>query len=1024
MKNATLLLAFSLFCILSTLHAQQPPCGFDQVHQELLRTNADYARRVEESNESIRQYIEANPDMLRPGYRRNEQGRLMALYTIPVVVHVMHTGGAVGTIYNPTDAQITGAINYLNAVYAGTFPGMQAPIEGGGVVDMEIQFGLAQRTPSCGATNGIDRVDASSIPNYTANGVNRQTSGGCTDLQLKDFARWDATKYYNIWIVNKIDGADGTAGQFIAGYAYFAGAPANLDGTVMLATQMISGEKTLPHEIGHALNLYHTFEGSANSSQCPGSACGAGTDLVCDTDPHSNNNVAGVYNFSCRTGANSCASPNNFTINTESNFMAYTNCYTLFTNGQKARVQAAMSLASRASLVDPSNLALTPCGTTINFSLASSGRTESISGTTSGCRRFTDYTYQMSIGAAPSAAATATLTYSGTAVKGTDYQVTTNGNFASPSNVLTFPSGSTAAQNFTIRVYDDADVESAETAILDFTVNNGGGNASKGTTTPTLTLTISDNDIAPVGTSSGTVQVGTPTFISTTAIFDARQQSQRAQFQYKASELTAAGISAGNLTAIQLMIQSKLSTRPFTNMSIKMGHSSIPYLIDGSVFPASGLTTVYNNASYNTVAGWNLFTFSTPFAWDGVNNVVVEVCWDDLTADGANAGDQLILSANDPAATSGQGNIFWQNGINCSGSFSSVTFTGSGKKPVAQFSYSVTGTPVETVNGSTVTTNIEADSRDYFYSNNSALMIRLNNISAPLGCVTSTLNGAGTSWTSFSGGQRSAKVFAVTPTTNGASANYTISLYFTNAELGGKTAGTLRMAKTTAATVAGANFSNTVIVTPTVTTLGSGTTVFTGSFTGFSLFFLVDASVTLPVELVDFSAKLNDQKNTELKWITASEQNNRDFEIQVSDDGINFIALATVPSQGNSGTNQYYEYVHLKPQKGTTWYRLKQTDWDARFKYSNIASVIIDDQVSRPFVYPVPASHSITLNFGHTTRKASIELFTTDMKIVRRETFSGLALKKEMNISGLPAGVYFIRVSSESGTDVIRFTKE
>lgn len=118
----------------------------------------------------------------------------------------------------------------------------------------------------------------------------------------------------------------------------------------------------------------------------------------------------------------------------------------------------------------------------------------------------------MTIGAAPTATATATLTYSGTAIKGLDYDVTTNGNFSSPSDVLTFNSGSTTAQSFTVRVYDDASVESAETIILDFTVNNGGGDATKGTTTPTHTLTVSDNDQAPTGTSSGTYSIGTIAF--------------------------------------------------------------------------------------------------------------------------------------------------------------------------------------------------------------------------------------------------------------------------------------------------------------------------------------------------------------------------------------------------------------------------------------------------------------------------------------------------------------------------------
>ena len=444
----------------------------------------------------------------------------------------MHTGGAIGSIYNPTDAQITGAINYLNQVYAGTYPGMTSPFGGGSVVNMDIQFALAQRTPTCGSTNGIDRVDASSIPNYTTYGVNVNNSNGVSDITLKNFARWNPSDYYNIWVVNKLDSANGTSGQFIAGYAYFAGASSSLDGTVMLATQMISGQKTLPHEIGHALNLYHPFQGSNLNTQCPVNGnCTTDGDLICDTDPISNNvNGSGVYSFSCRAGTNSCAgspsgsAPAPYTINTESNFMSYTNCYTLFTNDQKVRMQAAMTLPSRASLVSGSNMALVPCGTVINFSQATGSQTENVSGTTTGCRTYTDYTYQMVIGAAPSATATATLTYSGTATNGLDYDVTTNGNFASPSNTLTFNSGVTTAQSFTVRVYDDGNVESAETIIIDFTVNNGGGDAVKGTTTPTLTITLNDNDILPTGSASGTTaQIGTTAGTNNALPFDARQ---------------------------------------------------------------------------------------------------------------------------------------------------------------------------------------------------------------------------------------------------------------------------------------------------------------------------------------------------------------------------------------------------------------------------------------------------------------------------------------------------------------------
>ena len=1018
MRKLCLLTPILLFLFVTNLEAQ-PPCAFDQLHKSLLQKDPEYARRIEENKVAIRKFIDTHPQ------KKGTAAKPNASYTIPVVVHVMHTGGAVGSIYNPTDAQITGAINYLNQVFSATFPGMTAPIEGGGVVDLEVQFALAQRTPACGATNGIDRVDASSIPNYVANAVNAAGSAGCSDLTLKNFARWNPADYYNVWVVNKIDGADGTSGQFIAGYAYFPGSPSTLDGTVMLATQMITGQKTLPHEVGHALSLYHPFEDSGSDTDCPSNLnCTTTGDLVCDTDPVTlNYNVGtGLYNFSCRTGANGCAAPNNYTINTESNFMSYTNCYKLFTNGQKARVQAAMSLPSRSSLVSPSNLALTPCGTTINFSQATASRTEDVTGTVNGCRRYRDYTYQMAIGAAPTATATATLTYSGTATRGIDFDVTTNGNFASPSDVLTFNSGLTAAQSFTVRIYDDADVESSETAILDFTVNNGGGDADKGTATPTFTITIPDNDFAPVGSSSGTYPIGTSSAAITQTPFDARQKSQRAQFIYKASELAAAGISPGSITSLQLFIQSKLSTRPFGNFNIKMALTNVAYLVNGSATVISGMTTVYSNPSYTTVAGWNIFTLSTPFTWDGINNLAIEICQDNITADPTNAGDQVRTFLD--GGTAAQGSTVFQNGINCGQVFSSLTYFGSGRKPIIRLGNAVVGTAIETVASSNATLHIAAGSSDYFYSNNSRLLMRLTAISNSLGCVSSTLEEAGTTWLNFQGGQRSAKVFTVTPTTNGSSTSYTISLYFTNAELDGKNASLLRVAKTSAASVAASNITNTVLMAPTVTTLGSGTTVFTANFSGFSRFFLVDDVVILSAELTEFSGKLTTEQNSLLTWTTASEQDNRQFDIELSRNGIDFEVIGTVASKGNSITDQHYEFLHVKPQPGISYYRLKQTDHDGKYTYSKIISVTVNPELTRAFVYPVPAKNMISINFGNVANKGEISIYSADMKLVKTERINGPLLTKEIYISNLAKGMYFIRFTQGKIIKTFPFIKD
>jgi hypothetical protein len=1018
MIRSTVLFILAIVTSIGYLHAQAP-CAFDKKHSELLQQNPIYAEQIEQNNALIQKLV-AERKAKKPG-----DPQTLAVVTIPVVVHVMHTGGPVGSLYNPDDTQILGAIDYLNKVYAGTLAGMTAPIEGGGVVNMEIQFALAQRTPSCGSTNGINRVDASSLPNYTARGVNADSANGTPELTVKNLARWNPANYYNIWIVNKIDSKDGTAGQFIAGYAYFPGASSSLDGTIMLATQMRANEKTLPHEIGHALNLYHTFNGSTNLSQCAANTnCNLQGDQVCDTDPiaYNYNTGTGVFSFACRSGANPCAGNVPYTINTESNFMSYTNCYTLFTNGQKARVQASLSLSSRASLVDPSNLALVPCGTIINFSVPSATLTEGVSGITDGCRTYTDYTYQMTIGNAPSQAATATLSFGGTAVRGLDYEVTTNENFNSPDFDLHFAAGSTSAQSFKVRIYDDGAVESSESVIIDFAVNSGGGDASAGTTTPTLTLTIADNDSAPVGASTGTVSIGSLSTPLDKAPFNAMLQQQRSQYLYKASELVAAGIAPGNITALQFFVTTKRSTRPFSNFTVRMANTTLNYLREGSsVTVVGGMTTVYTSTSYTTTAGWNVFTLPVPFTWTG-NSIAIEICFTNAGPDNTASFDDL--GGYSDGGTAIQSNVFYQNDINCATGFSSVTVLTYGYKPIIRLGTEVIGTPIETAGGSLSANHLQSGSNDYLYSNNNKLMLGLSNLSADLGCVSTSLEQAGTSWIPYQGGQRSAKVFAVTPSTNAASVSYTASFYFTTAELDGKNPATLRLAKTSAATIAAADYTNTIMVTPSVANLGSDGVVFTASFTGFSKFFLVDGAVTLPVTLMDFGVKLNGEGDGVVSWSTSLELNNAGFEVETSRDGITFTTLGTVASHGDGQVNQYYSYLHEKPQAGIHYYRLKQTDFDGKISYSKIISLLVDNMHSKATIYPVPANDRVTIHFGGMIRMTTLEMFSAEMRLVKRERIGGPVLTKEIVVNDLPSGIYFIRYKRGENTEVLRFIKK
>ncbi len=342
MKARLTVLLFFLWAMQSIAFSQFR-CGFDEMHGKRMKSDASYRARVVETEKSVQNYLRKNKERL----SARVMGTTAALYTIPVVVHVIHTGGAIGTMYNPSDAQIQGAINYLNQIYSGSYPGTE------GVGDMQVQFALAVRDPNCGSTNGINRIDGSALPSYASYGIRLNGANGESEVAVKNLSRWNVFDYYNIWVINKIDGQDGTSGTFVGGYAYLPGAPPTIDGTVMLATQMAAGKKTMPHEIGHAFGLYHPFDDAAPTSCAANTDCTAQGDLVCDTDP-----ITRPPDFStCRTGTNPCTGTA-YDINTEHNFMNYTNCFTLFTSGQKARLLAFAASLYRASLTTSS--ALTP----------------------------------------------------------------------------------------------------------------------------------------------------------------------------------------------------------------------------------------------------------------------------------------------------------------------------------------------------------------------------------------------------------------------------------------------------------------------------------------------------------------------------------------------------------------------------------------------------------------------------------------------------------------------------------------
>ena len=130
---------------------------------------------------------------------------------------------------------------------------------------------------------------------------------------------------------------------------------------------------------------------------------------------------------------------------------------------------------------------------------------------------------------------------------------------------------------------------------------------------------------------SGTTSLSTDTIgnglISSVAPFGASQPVSRTQFLWKASELTAAGVVAGDITGMQFFLNSLGGN--LRNMTIRMQASTLDSLTNAT-FVNTGFTDVYSQNTMFSLSGWNSLQFTTAFNWDGVSNIIVEITYDNL----------------------------------------------------------------------------------------------------------------------------------------------------------------------------------------------------------------------------------------------------------------------------------------------------------------------------------------------------------------------------------------------------------
>ncbi len=166
------------------------------------------------------------------------------------------------------------------------------------------------------------------------------------------------------------------------------------------------------------------------------------------------------------------------------------------------------------------------------------------------------------------------------------------------------------------------------------------------------------------------------------------------------------------------------------------------------------------------------------------------------------------------------------------------------------------------------------------------------------------------------------------------------------------------------------------------------------------------ADGTLPVSLSSFSASVKNNQN-QLSWSTASESNNSGFEVESSQDGVVFSKVGFVPSQSsNSTSNLNYSFTDKLAQSGTTYYRLKQLDLDAKFTYSDVK--VINNQLSGGItVYPNPAEDYVIVN-GLDLPGVTVALFNSNGAEINTK---GLIEGNKISLKGLKSGLYIVKVS-------------
>jgi hypothetical protein len=174
-----------------------------------------------------------------------------------------------------------------------------------------------------------------------------------------------------------------------------------------------------------------------------------------------------------------------------------------------------------------------------------------------------------------------------------------------------------------------------------------------------------------------------------------------------------------------------------------------------------------------------------------------------------------------------------------------------------------------------------------------------------------------------------------------------------------------------------------------------------------------------PVELEFFSAYTS-EKSITLKWSTATETNNKGFEVERSEDSNSFNKIGFVPGFGTTTEPKSYSYSDESVNSGTNYYRLKQIDFDGSYKYSNEIEIDVTAPIkfSLEQNYPNPFNPLTNIEYQiANTGLVKLVVYNSlgeEVATLVNEYKSAGSYEVKLDASNLPSGVYIYRLTSGS----------